>query len=84
MALARSDRESGIADHIALKFESALIGYQHRLNNNIFIIIKSMDTKNITKCLQPGQCSLQKLNMNIEYACVNKFVRHHHKFVFHR
>ena len=68
MALARSDRESGIADHIALKFESALIGYQHRLNNNnIFIIIKSMDTNNTTKCMQPGRCSLQKLYMNPEY-----------------
>mgnify|MGYP001797120068 FL=1 len=69
---------------IALTFESTLIGCLHRLYNNIFIIIKSMDTKNITKCLQPGQCSLQKLNMNVEYSCVNKFVRHHHQFVIHR
>ena len=52
---------------IALKFGSTFIGYQHRLDNNIFIIIQSMDTNNTTKCMQPGQCSLQKLYMTLEY-----------------
>ena len=37
---------------ISLKFGSTLIGYQHRLDNNIFIIIQSMDITPLNVCNQ--------------------------------